>query len=68
MAEITVTIPDDKVQRVREAFAVLREKDVSEIGLADVKAYIINDLKGLVVSVEKRQFNQSFVEEDLGVS
>lgn len=67
MADITITIPDDKVQRVREAFAFMRGVDVSEIGLPEVKAYILNDLKQVVVNAEAQQFRRTFVEEDLGV-
>jgi hypothetical protein len=68
MADITISIPDDKVQRVRDAFAFMRGVDVSEIGLPEVKAYILNDLKQIVVNAEAQQFRQTFVEEDLGVS
>lgn len=68
MAEITITIPDDKVERVRTAIAYLRDMDVSEVGLAEVKAYILNDLKQVVTSAEVQQFRQTFVEQDLGVS
>lgn len=68
MADITITIPDDKVERVRTAIAYLRDMDVSEVGLAEVKAYILNDLKQVVTSAEVQQFRRTFVEQDLGVS
>jgi len=45
MADITITIPDASVPRVQDAFTRALGRVAT---VADVKAYIINDLKQLV--------------------
>lgn len=53
MADITITIPDDQVQRVRDAFTEMLQLD-QPATVADVRQYIIDDLKQKVRSAERR--------------
>lgn len=66
MADITITIPVDQEQRVQDAFTALltRSSDrdnpfTPPATLADVKAWIIRDLKQLVRSVEYEEAQQT---------
>ena len=53
MADITITIPDAQVQRVRDAFTYTLGLD-QPATVADVKGYIIEDVKQLVRNAERR--------------
>lgn len=59
MADVTITIPQDQVQRLQDAFTFVLEPvdengDPRQADLADLKGYIIADLKQFVRSAEKR--------------
>lgn len=53
MAQITITIPDAQIARVRDAMRIATGNP--NFGAADFKAYIANHLKGLVKQVEAIQ-------------
>lgn len=62
MAQLIIDIPDAQVQRVRDAFtfALGLEQPAT---VADVKNYIIEDVKQLVRSAEKRIAEQAVVDQ-----
>lgn len=51
--QVTITIPERHVQRVRSAFQEALELD-NLASLPDVKNYIINDIKQLVRRAERK--------------
>lgn len=56
MADITITVPDNQVNRVRSAFAFALELgSPPAVTLSDVKNYIITDLKQFVKTAENRK-------------
>ena len=57
MANITITIPVAQEQRVADAFtfALADRNEASPAVIADVKAYIIADLKQFVRTAERAQ-------------
>jgi len=59
MANITITIPDKQVNRVRSAFAyALGLGSPPAVSLTDVKTYIVTDLKQFVQNAEKRRVRE----------
>jgi hypothetical protein len=57
MAQFTITIPDDQVPRVQEAFAFvygLGSPATQTVNVQVVKDYVINDLKQFTRNAERR--------------
>jgi hypothetical protein len=52
MPDVTITIPNDQVQRIRDAFTVGLELE-EPATLDDLKAYIIADIKQFVRTAER---------------
>lgn len=61
MAQVTITIPDDKVQRVRDAFTYALDLD-AQATVDDVKAYILRDLRQFVLTAERRAAREQLPE------
>lgn len=61
MAQVTITIPDDKVQRVRDAFTYALDLD-AQATVEDVKAYILRDLRQFVLTAERRAAREQLPE------
>lgn len=54
MATVTITIPDEQVQRVRDAFTyALGIEAPAQADLADLQTYIVRDLKQFVRGAER---------------
>lgn len=68
MADITLTIPDPVVPRVRAALAQINDVDVGDITVADVKDYLRTQLQQLVNSVDRQSYQEAFTPDDLGTS
>ena len=62
--DITITIPDEQIPRVRAAFTFALELD-EPATLADLKSYIITDLKQLVRNAEQRKAAQEAVVDSM---
>lgn len=53
MAQITITIPDAQVDRVRTAFSPFIRKPVADITAQDVSNYLAQYIKDIVRSYEE---------------
>jgi hypothetical protein len=63
MADITITVPDTAIPRVQDAFQKLLNLP-GPATLADVKDYIINDLKQVTKNSEERIQRDALVPPD----
>ena len=63
MAQITISIPNNHVQRVQDAFAYALGlgSPSSQVTLTTVQEYIIADLKQFVKNAEKRKAEELIV-------
>lgn len=68
MADITLTIPDPVVPRVRAALAQINDVDVGDITVADVKDYLRAQLQQLVNAADRQSYQEAFTPDDLGTS
>ena len=66
MADITVTVPDDKVQLVKDmVLSRTSEPDLTNAEIVDwVEAYFINILRRLVREYQKGLYDATFVFDD----
>lgn len=58
MAQLTITIPDNQVPRVREAFAFalnLGSPSSQTVTLQTIQDYVVSDLKQFTKNAEARQ-------------
>jgi hypothetical protein len=65
MADITITVPDPQVDRVRTAYADRLGLDVVDVGLPEFKAALIEDIKRTVRRFEHREAELAIVITDV---
>jgi len=65
MAQITITVPDPQVDRVRTAYAARLGLDVADVGLPEFKAAVIEDIKRTVRRFEQHVAEQAIVVTDV---
>jgi hypothetical protein len=53
MATLTITVPDEHVDRVKAAFAVLARKEVADTTAADVEAVLAEYVRNITRSYEE---------------
>lgn len=59
MATLTVTVPDEQVDRVRVAFANRAQKEPQDVTAADVAAVLANYVKKVVRQHEELAANEA---------
>ena len=52
MANITITVPDDKVTRIRDALRTITGDPTA--GVPELKAWLIGSIRGMVKEAERR--------------
>lgn len=65
MASLTITIPDNQVQRVQDAFAYHLQRPAT---VQDIREYIVNDLRQVVRSFERNQAIDTIAITDVDVT
>jgi len=75
MAEIKVTIPDDKIAKVIDSFvscfgyqATIDGQPNPQTKTQFTKAQIIKYIKAVVNSVDKTAYDQNFIQEDISIT
>lgn len=68
MAQLTITVPDEQVARIRAAFAPRLRKPVDEVVAEDIRLFLVQLLKDVVrteeAAVAERQARDAVVEID----
>lgn len=68
MAQLTITIPDEQVDRVLAAFAERAGKDVGDMTAADARGVLVTLIKKIVRSYERQEAEKAIVTTDVDAS